>query len=188
MGFSLVFIVIALATTQLSLYFLDNSQIATRIGGLFLLIFAAVLFLSHVTNIRFFSIENRPLLKSSITDSGAVATGAAFAFGWSPCIGPILGGVLAYASTQHSLVARISTILFYCLGLCSTMSVIVYSSFRYQRLNKFLLRNLNVFSWIAILTMAFFGLVLFFDQLTWITSELTRLLDAVGLDGLVTIG
>ncbi len=187
-GFSLVFIVIALATTQLSLYFLDNSQIATRIGGLFLLIFAAVLFLSHVTNIRFFSIENRPLLKSSITDSGAVATGAAFAFGWSPCIGPILGGVLAYASTQHSLVARISTILFYCLGLCSTMSVIVYSSFRYQRLNKFLLRNLNVFSWIAILTMAFFGLVLFFDQLTWITSELTRLLDAVGLDGLVTIG
>jgi cytochrome c-type biogenesis protein len=187
-GFSAVFIVIALATTQLSQYFLDNSEIATRIGGFLLIIFALVLFLSHVTDIRFFSMENRPLLKSRVTDSGAVATGAAFAFGWSPCIGPILGGVLAYASTQHSLTARIATILFYCIGLCLTMSLIVYSSFRYQRFAKFLQRNLNVFTWIAILTMAFFGFVLFFNQLTWITSELTRFLDTIGLDGLVTIG
>ena len=187
-GFSGVFIVIALATTELSRFFLDNSSLATRIGGLFLLLFAAVLFLSHVTNLRFFSIENRPMLKKSFTDSGAVATGAAFAFGWSPCIGPILGGVLAYASTQHSFAARISTILFYCIGLCLTMSLIVYSSVRYKRFTRFLQRNLNVFTWVAILTMAFFGFVLLFNQLTWITAELTRFLGFLGLDGLVTIG
>ncbi len=187
-GFSSVFIVIALATTELSQYFVKNTDVATRIGGFFLILFSFILLMSHVTNIRLFSMENRPFLKKGVTNTGAIGIGGAFAFGWSPCIGPILGGVLAYASTQHSFAARVSTILFYCLGLCFTMSFIVYSSFRYERFTKFLQRNIGVFTWIAILTMAFFGFILFFNKLTWITSELTRFLDAIGLSRLITIG
>lgn len=188
LGFSFVFIVIALATTQLSQHFLESQKIASQIGGVLLILFSLFLLLGYKTNIRIFSLENRPLLKSSFTDAGSVATGAAFAFGWSPCIGPILGGVLAYASTQHSISARVATILFYCIGLCLTMSLIVYSSFRYERFTNFLKKNLGVFTWIAIITMASFGFLLLFNKLTWLTAELTNLLDILGLDGLITIG
>lgn len=187
-GFSFVYIVIGLTTTQLSQTFLDNSELATRVGGFFLIFFALVLLVNQLTDFKLFSGEKRPFLKSGITDSGAVVTGAAFGFGWSPCIGPILGGVLAYASTEHAISARVAIILSYCIGLCFAMSFIIYSGFKYKRFNSFIRRNVNIFVWISILTMAFFGLLLAMNQFTWLTAELSQFMDMIGLDGLVTIG
>lgn len=187
-GFSFVYIVIGLSTTQLSQSFTSNSQIATRIGGAALIVFALVLLANHLNKSKIFSVEKRPLLKSGITDAGALVTGAAFAFGWSPCIGPILGGVLAYASTEHAIISRIAIILSYCIGLCLTMSGIVYASFKYQRFSNLIKRNLNIFQWISISVMLFFGIILLFNKLTWITAELTHIMDLLGLDGIVTIG
>jgi len=188
LGFSFVYVVIVLATSQLSQTFLSNSAAATRVGGIFLLIFALILAINQLQGSKFLSSEKRPFLKSGITDAGAVVTGAAFAFGWSPCIGPILGGVIAYASTEHALTARIAIVLSYCIGLCFAMSAIVYSSFRYKRFTKFLKNHMGFFIWTSISIMVVFGLVLVFNKMTWITAELTHWLDFFGLDGLVTIG
>ncbi len=187
-GFSFVYIIIGLATTQISQKFLTHSDIATRVGGALLLIFAAVLLINHLTNSRLFQMEKRPFLQKSVRNSSAVLIGAAFAFGWSPCIGPILGGVLAYASIEHAIISRVAIILAYCLGLCLAMTGIVYASFRYTRFTKFLNKHLNIFVWITIATMAFFGLILVLDKMAWLTSELTRLMDALGLTRLVNIG
>ncbi len=188
LGFSFVYIVIALATTQLSQNFLVNSEAATRVGGGFLLFFACVLLINHLTGSRVLASDKRPFLTRGIHDTSAVAIGAAFAFGWSPCIGPILGGVLAYASTEHSLVARVSIILFYCAGLCATMTAIVYSSFRFARVTTFLKRHIGFFAWSSIIMMAAFGLILLLNKMSWLTGELTRVMDFLGLDRLVSIG
>lgn len=188
LGFSFVYVVIGLATTQLSQTFSTNSQTATRIGGFVLLLFAALLLFNHLSNSKLFSTEKRPLLKAGITDTGAVATGAAFAFGWSPCIGPILGGVLAYASIEHAIVPRIAIILSYCVGLLLTMTLIVYSSFKYKRFSNYIKNHMNLFQWISISVMVFFGVILMLNKLTWMTAELTRFMDIVGLDGIVTLG
>lgn len=187
-GFSFVYIVIGLATTQLSHKFLTHSDTATRVGGALLLIFAGMLLANHLTQGRYFQMEKRPFLQKSVRNSSAVVIGAAFAFGWSPCIGPILGGVLAYASTVHALASRVAIILAYCLGLCVTMSGIVYASFRYTRFTNFINRHLSVFVWFSIIVMTFFGFILFFDKMSWLTAEITRLMDALGLSRLVTIG
>lgn len=187
-GFTSVFIVIGLATTELSQSFLRHASVATKVGGVFLIVFATILLINHVTNLSIFGNDKRPLLNKGIKDGGAVATGAAFAFGWSPCIGPILGGVLAYASTEHALIARVSIILAYCAGLCLAMSLVVYASFRYKRFSNFIKKHVGVFVWISIVIMYIFGLILLFDQMTWLTSEVTNLMDLIGLDRLVTIG
>jgi cytochrome c-type biogenesis protein len=187
LGFSFVYVVIGLATTQLSQSFLNNSSLATRVGGFILLFFAFLLLLNHLTHFRWIQSETRPFLRQA-SSAGALLAGAAFAFGWSPCIGPILGGVLAYVSTEHALAARIVLILSYCLGLCVAMTLIVYGSFRYQRLTHWLRRHTGVFIWCTFVVMVFFGVILAMNQMSWVTAQITKALDALGLDRLVTIG
>ena len=187
-GFSAVYIVIGLATTQLSDTFIENSAMATRIGGAFIIALALFLALGHMTSYRFFVSEKRPFFVNGVTDSGAFITGAAFGFGWSPCIGPILAGVLTYASTENAMVSRIAIILFYCLGLCFAMTAVVYASFRFEKVTNFLKRHLSVFVWMSIVIMLFFGTVLLFNEMAWVTAKLTRFMEMIGLDGLVTIG
>ncbi len=187
-GFSSVFIVIGLTATELNRVFLENSETATRIGGVVLIFLALFLLIGHHTNYRFFMIENRPFLREGITDSGAFITGAAFGFGWSPCIGPILAGVLTYAAIADSLMAAVLVILAYCLGLSIALSVVVYSSFRYERFTNFLKRHLDVFIALTISIMLFFGVILATNQMTWLTNKLILFLDSVGLDSLITIG
>jgi cytochrome c-type biogenesis protein len=187
-GFSLVYVIIGLATTQLSSNFIENSEKATQIGGAVLLMLAAFLAIGHLTQFRFFVSEKRPFFVNGITDSGAFITGAAFGFGWSPCIGPILAGVLTYAATENALASRVAIILFYCLGLCFALSAVVYASFRFEKVTNFLKRHLSLFVWLSIGIMTFFGLVLLFNEMAWVTANLTSFLDSIGLDGLVTIG
>lgn len=65
LGFSAVYVVIGLATTQLSLTFLRHSNIATRVGGVILLTMAAVLLINHFTHFRFFQSDKRPFLRKA---------------------------------------------------------------------------------------------------------------------------
>lgn len=188
LGFSSVYIVIGMATTSLSEMFLRNSSTMTRFGGALILIFAFIMLMNHLGWIKLFAKDSRPFLSNAVKDSGAFVTGAAFGFGWSPCFGPIMGAVIAYASTDHNIFSRISIIAAYCIGLCFSMTLIVYSSFRYKRFVLFLKKHLNVFVWTSVLLMIFFGVILLMNKMTWLTSYVTQFLDFIGLDKLITIG
>lgn len=187
-GFSFVFVLIVLLTTSLSELFVKNSDTATRIGGFFILIFAAILILNQTTKVTLFNTEKRPLLKGAFIDSSAIIAGAAFAFGWSPCLGPILAAVIAYAQTSQSIFSRTAIAFAYCLGLCFAMTLIVYFTLKSHRVVQFLQRNTNVFVWVAIVIMSFFGFILLFDKMNLLTSALSDLLSFIGLDRLVTVG
>ena len=101
--------------------------------------------------------------------------GFAFAFGWTPCIGPILAGVLALAATQETVSRGIVLLAIYSAGLAIPflLTALGISGFLrfYQRFRRYL-HAVEVFS--GVLLLAIGGLI-FVNRLTWLSGKLTFL-------------
>jgi len=114
-GFSIVFIIFGAASTFLGQVLLQNSY-ELRIGaGLIIIIFS--LHIIGLINIKFLNYEKRIHTNSNTNFFSPVLIGMAFAFGWTPCIGPILGSILVLAATEESLNKGIFLLFSYSLGL-----------------------------------------------------------------------
>jgi cytochrome c-type biogenesis protein len=116
LGFSLIFLALGATATAIGRLLLVNRVWISRIGGLLVIIFG--LYLLGVFNMSFLARERRV----QITDKplgylGTVLVGIAFGAGWSPCIGPILGGILTYTATQADLSRGLLLLGAYSLGL-----------------------------------------------------------------------
>ena len=114
-GFSIVFIIFGAASTFLGQVLLQNSY-ELRIGaGLIIIIFS--LHIIGLINIKYLNYEKRIHTNSNTNFFSPVLIGMAFAFGWTPCIGPVLGSILALSATEASIGAGILLLSFYSLGL-----------------------------------------------------------------------
>ena len=135
-GFSLVFIIFGAASTFLGQILLENSYELRIIAGFVIIILS--LHIIGLINIKFLNYEKRI---QSIGNKGYFAPiliGMAFAFGWTPCIGPILGSILIYASTTDSLPKGIMLLCFYSIGLALPF---IFSGYLIQ---KFMLVSKNL--------------------------------------------
>ena len=115
-GFSVVFIILGATASAIGniLLFLSNElRIA---AGIIIILFS--LQMLGVLNLNFLNQEKR-LETKSYKDNYAFpfVVGAAFAFGWTPCIGPVLGSILALSATEASIGAGVLLLSFYSLGL-----------------------------------------------------------------------
>ena len=115
-GFSVVFIILGATASAIGniLLFLSNElRIA---AGIIIILFS--LQMLGVLNLNFLNQEKR-LETKSYKDNYAfpLLVGAAFAFGWTPCIGPVLGSILALSATEASIGAGVLLLSFYSLGL-----------------------------------------------------------------------
>jgi cytochrome c-type biogenesis protein len=116
LGFSLIFILLGASSTFFGSFFLAKSQIFSNIIAIIIIIFG--LYLIGIINFNFFNNEFRFYIsKYSNNFSFPFVVGMGFAFGWTPCIGPILGSILALASLENSLSQGIFLLLIYSLGL-----------------------------------------------------------------------
>jgi len=111
--------------------------------------------------------------KRPLTSLGALVVGAAFAFGWTPCIGPILAGVLALASTQESLIQGMGLLTAYSLGLgipflATSLGVERFLSL-FQRFRRYL-RGVEVVSGLLLVAI---GILIFTDRLTLLARYLS---------------
>ena len=116
LGFSLVFIALGSTATFIGKFFLINSNIFRICAGIIIIIFS--LQLMEVINFNFMNKDVRFFTKNynhSLTFPFVV--GAAFGFGWTPCIGPILGSILTLAAIEESFSKSIILLSFYSLGL-----------------------------------------------------------------------
>jgi cytochrome c-type biogenesis protein len=98
--------------------------------------------------------------------------GFAFAFGWTPCIGPILAGVLALAATRETIFQGIWLLALYSAGLAIPflITALAMSAFLrfYQRFRKYI-HAVEIFSGVLLL---FVGGLIFFNRLTWLSGKL----------------
>jgi cytochrome c-type biogenesis protein len=114
-GFSVIFVALGLGASALGGVLDANRVLIAQIGGVLVVILG--LHMMGMIRIPYLMRDARVHVvhdRRTVWTSGLV--GMAFAAGWSPCIGPILSGILAIASQQHSTQAAL-LLSFYCLGL-----------------------------------------------------------------------
>lgn len=116
LGFSAVFVALGASATLLGSYLFAKQKLFRIIGGAAVILFG--LHLTGLFNIRLLQYEKKIHLKGKpVHLFGSFLVGAAFGFGWTPCIGPILGSILMLAATRDTLSKGIFLLSFYSLGL-----------------------------------------------------------------------
>jgi cytochrome c-type biogenesis protein len=101
LGFSLIFILLGVSITGIFSFLLVNKPLFTLIGGL-VIVFLSLQLLG-VLKFRFFQREKRSNFLLPLPFLGPFFLGMTFSFGWSPCIGPVLGAILTYAATTQDV-------------------------------------------------------------------------------------
>ncbi|MCS6957495.1 MAG: cytochrome c biogenesis protein CcdA [Aquificaceae bacterium] len=106
---------IGVASLLLSLFFFNmlSQKVLFDLLGILLVVSFLYLFGFHNVLYR----QMRKELRGSVSGFGALIVGMLFAFGWSPCIGPVLGSILLYASQQDTALQGASLLLAYSMGL-----------------------------------------------------------------------
>src|SRR5215467_9446828 len=115
-GFSITFVVLGASATWLGQLLVSWRQLLDKIAGLILIVFGVhVLGIVRINALyrdkRFHNVEK----PRGVT--GALVLGLAFAFGWTPCLGPILAGILAIASTKQTVTEGMMLLAVYSAGL-----------------------------------------------------------------------
>jgi cytochrome c-type biogenesis protein len=116
LGFSLVFICLGATATFIGSFLLQNSKILSIGSGAIIIFFG--IYLLEIIKINFFTKNFGNFnIKYSNNFLFPLIVGVGIGFGWTPCIGPILGSILAFASMEDSIYKGILLLSLYSLGL-----------------------------------------------------------------------
>ena len=116
LGFSFVFIALGSTASLIGNFFLSNSNILRILAGIIIISFS--LQIIGIINFNFMNKDIR-FFTNKYNDNLAFPfiVGAAFGFGWTPCIGPILGSIITLAALEENVGRGILLLSFYSLGL-----------------------------------------------------------------------
>ena len=142
LGFSLVFISFGATASFLGSVILNNSYELRIVSGIIIIIFS--LHILGILNINFLNYEKRIYTEKKSGIFSSILVGMAFGFGWTPCIGPILGSILALASTEQSLNRGILLLIFYSLGLAIPFILSGYLIQKFLVFSKNLKSKMNI--------------------------------------------
>lgn len=138
LGFSLVFIAFGTLAGVLGQGLVPYRIWLTRIGGILVILFG--LFMLGAFNISFLQVDRRLKMPSFLKvgkPSSSLAIGSAFAFGWTPCVGPILGSILLLASTEGSALTGALLLTVFSAGLAIPFLLVAFGfSHATQYINK----------------------------------------------------
>ena len=162
-GFSIVFIIFGVASTFLGQLLLQNSFELRIAAGVIIIIFS--LHIIGVINLKFLNYEKRIQTNNNKNIYSPIVIGAAFGFGWTPCIGPILGSILALAATEESINKGIILLLFYSLGLALPFILSGYLIQKFLIFSKNFKKNINLVSKIGGLILLITGILILTNQL-----------------------
>ena len=163
LGFSTVFIILGASASFLGQTLLQNSEILRIIAGIVIIIFS--LQLVGLINIGYLNLEKRFEAKNSQNIFFPYVIGLAFGFGWTPCIGPILGSILALASIEETLSRAILLLSFYSLGLAIPFVLSGYLIQKFLLFSKNFKRNINLISKIGGIILLITGILILTNQL-----------------------
>jgi cytochrome c-type biogenesis protein len=165
LGFTISFIALGATATAVGKFLLVRMPILRQVAGIIMIVFGL-----HVLGVfRIKALYQDTRLHKVQTSSGmigALVLGLVFALGWSPCLGPILSGVLGLASEQETVMRGMFLLFVYSAGLgvpflMTSLGINRFLSF-YNRFKKHF-RALEIVSGILILGV---GVLIFTDQMT----------------------
>ena len=172
LGFSFVFIMFGAAASYLGQVLLQNSEMLRILAGLIIIIFS--LQLIGIININFLNFEKKIYTKKNNNIWFSFIIGMAFGFGWTPCIGPILGSILALASMEDTLSRAIILLSFYSLGLAIPFVLSGYLIQKFLIFSKNFKKNINLISKIGGIILLITGILILTNQLQTIGFYILR--------------
>ena len=167
LGFSLVFISFGATASFIGNILLENSNTLRIIAGIIIIIFS--LQLIGILNLNFLNQEKRFQTKNYSNNLFfPVLVGAAFGFGWTPCIGPVLGSILTLAAVESSIGKGILLLSFYSLGLAIPFILSGYGISKFLAFSKNFRKNIKIVSVIG-------GVILLITGILILTNKLQAL-------------
>ena len=188
-GFTAVFVLLGLSATSIGRAVTVNHVLLTRVSGALVLAMAA--FLAGSLFLRAPRLYGERRFHPAAARLGPLAapvTGAAFGFGWTPCIGPVLASVLAAAAVQGHAGRGALLLVAYSLGLGVPFLATGLALGRLTAPLDWVKRRLPALTAGSAAVMAGFGVVLTLDRLPWVTAQLEAVLQHVGLSRLLSLG
>jgi cytochrome c-type biogenesis protein len=179
-GFTVVFTLLGLGASAVGNLLRAHQVVINRVAGAVVVVMG--LFLAGVFRPLALSRERRFVVSPSRL--GALAPpvmGMAFAFGWTPCIGPILSGVLTLAAQQTSARA-VALLVAYSLGLGVPFVASGMALDRLVGVLGWFRRHGRVVDTVAGTVLVGFGVLLFVNRVSWLAVRLVDVLERVGLD------
>ena len=165
LGFSITFIALGAGASSLGSLLLANKVLLAKTGGLLILVFGVIFLVKD--RVPFLSREYRADLGGA-SRYGLVALGAAFAAGWTPCLGPILGVILSLAANSANVGIGVWYLAVYSLGLGIPF---LLSAFAWRQVSS---TFKNIGRWIPTIEKAS-GVLLIVTGVLLLTGEFTRL-------------
>ena len=188
-GFSFVFILLGGVFGYAGSFFSQYRRLFSRIGGLLVIFFG--LYFLNVFKFSFLSFLEREY-RFSITGMlkpgqpvSSLLFGATFAFGWSPCIGPVLGTVLLLASTSTTAVTGAFLLFVFSLGFSIPFLALAFGIGHATQYIKPLQKHMGKFSVIAGLFLILIGVLLVTDRFAIWTAYIYQLFDFIKYDALL---
>ncbi len=191
LGFSAVFVGLGATATSLSGFL--NQSIFTTIAGWAIIAMGLFIAITAVWTPGWLL----PVMKDRRMESSGVASrlglagppvmGAAFAFGWTPCIGPFLASALLLGANSDTVGQGMLVLLFYSIGLgipfllTSLLLAKAFSAFNWVK------RYLTQITVVSGLMLAFFGYLMVSGQIVNLSAWFSDLLINLGLDGLAEV-
>lgn len=168
-GFSLVFILLGASATWLGHFISANMWLLTKIAGAIIVFFG--LFKMGLFKLFFFQRQATiQITHKKWGLPGAFLIGAAFGFGWTPCIGPVLAGILAYAGTLEKVDQGIGLMAIYALGLGIPFLLAALGIRRFLGFFDKIKRHLGKIEVISGIVMVVLGLLIFFNKLLLVAA------------------
>jgi len=172
LGFSLVFIALGASATALGQLFLQKLDLFKQAAGVVIIVFG--LHLTGIVRVPFLQYEKKMEIRQKpMGVIGAFLVGAAFAFGWTPCIGPILSTILALAAYEGTVSRGMLLLGVYSLGLGIPFlltSILVPIFFRVFGWLRRFLRVMEVMSGVLLIAI---GILILTNRLAALASSLS---------------
>jgi cytochrome c-type biogenesis protein len=168
LGFTLVFILLGVATSFLGGFFLTHRRLITQIGGVIIILFG--LHQGGWIHIPVLYQEKRFDYRPSVGITGAFLTGLIFSFGWTPCVGPILGSILALVSSEGKPALGLVLLLVYSLGLAIPFTLLALGFNKMLAYLNRAKRYLKYIEWFTGAILILMGIALLTDKLGIIST------------------
>ena len=169
LGFSVVFVAMGATISSLGQALASNQVLFRRIGGIVVIIFGF-----HTTGlikIKALYYEKRAVPMESLKSNiGSVFVGMAFAAGWTPCVGPILGSILIYAGSMATIRKGIILLIAYSIGLAIPFLITAAAISSLTKFLPKLSKHLPVISVISGILMILLGVAIYTNSLLWLSQ------------------
>ena len=180
-GFSIVFVSLGALASSVGSFFSRNASLLGQISGIIIIVFGLVLLIPSLNKRYFYS--------SNVVDINdfSKSKNFTFGFGFTPCIGPVLGALLTLSSKSETLYSGVMYLILFSLGLAIPFLLIAVLSDKINLKNKVFTNFQKYSTNISGITLIGLGYLIFTDKIYLLASFFQDVLYLLNLDWLSTI-